>query len=100
MRGSALSEHWLKGGEGALELAEAVIDACAEKTNFKFLYEDALPLRRTDRADRQGDLRGGRRILYPPGPGEGQAVRSRSGASKSFCTCMVKTHLSLTHDPD
>ncbi len=41
----ALSEHWLKGGEGALELAEAVIDACEEKTEFKFLYEDALPLR-------------------------------------------------------
>ena len=24
----AFSEHWLKGGEGALELADAVIDAC------------------------------------------------------------------------
>ena len=31
----ALSEHWLKGGEGALELADAVIDACEEKTYFQ-----------------------------------------------------------------
>ncbi|MBZ4660208.1 MAG: formate--tetrahydrofolate ligase, partial [Desulfacinum sp.] len=34
----ALSEHWLKGGEGALELADAVIDACNEESEFKFLY--------------------------------------------------------------
>ena len=27
----AESQHWLKGGEGALELADAVIDACNEK---------------------------------------------------------------------
>src|SRR3990172_6646273 len=34
----ALSQHWLKGGEGALELADAVIDACKQKNKFKFLY--------------------------------------------------------------
>src|SRR3989339_1267282 len=35
----ALSHHWLKGGEGAIELADAVIDACNQPNNFKFLYE-------------------------------------------------------------
>ncbi|MDN5376499.1 MAG: formate--tetrahydrofolate ligase, partial [Thermacetogenium sp.] len=34
----AVSEHWLKGGEGALELADAVMDACKEEVDFKFLY--------------------------------------------------------------
>jgi hypothetical protein len=34
----ALSEHWLKGGDGALELADVVMEACKEKVNFKFLY--------------------------------------------------------------
>ena len=38
-------EHWLKGGEGARELAEAVMQACNEKNNFKFLYELNTPLR-------------------------------------------------------
>ncbi len=33
----ARSCHWEKGGEGALDLADAVIDACNQKNNFKFL---------------------------------------------------------------
>lgn len=41
----AVSYHWLKGGEGALELADAVIDACNHPTNFKFLYELSTPLK-------------------------------------------------------
>ena len=40
----AVSEHWLKGGDGALELTDAVIDACDEPNDFKFLYELDLPL--------------------------------------------------------
>src|SRR5271157_92151 len=41
----AESQHWLKGGEGALELADAVIDACNEKNDFKFLYPLEMKLR-------------------------------------------------------
>ena len=41
-----VSEHWLKGGEGAIELAEAVVQACQEKSKFKFLYELDTPLRK------------------------------------------------------
>ena len=39
----ALSEHWGKGGEGALELADAVMDACAEPNNFAPLYAPEMP---------------------------------------------------------
>jgi formate--tetrahydrofolate ligase len=42
----AVSEHWAKGGEGALELADAVIDACEEEVNFKYLYDLDTPLRK------------------------------------------------------
>ena len=41
----ALSEHWLKGGDGALELADVVMDACKDKVKLKFLYPLDLPLR-------------------------------------------------------
>ena len=41
----ALSTHWLNGGDGALELADAVHDACEEKSDFKFLYPLEMPLR-------------------------------------------------------
>lgn len=30
--------HWAKGGQGAKALAEAVLAACEERTEFKFLY--------------------------------------------------------------
>ena len=43
---AAVSQHWLKGGDGAIELAEAVIEACSETNNFKFLYDLDTPLRK------------------------------------------------------
>jgi len=33
----AISEHWAKGGQGALELADAVINACQNESGFEFL---------------------------------------------------------------
>ena len=38
------SRHWSHGGAGAVALAEAVIEACAEPCNFKFLYPLDLPI--------------------------------------------------------
>src|SRR5574344_1970825 len=35
----AVSDHWLKGGEGALDLAKAVITACDEPNKFAFLCD-------------------------------------------------------------
>ena len=42
----AVSKHWQFGGDGALEFADAVIDACKEKPKFKFLYPNDMPLRK------------------------------------------------------
>ena len=41
----AESQHWVKGGDGALEFADAVIDACNEENEFKFLYPMEMKLR-------------------------------------------------------
>ena len=41
----AESNHWRFGGEGALELAQAVVEACEEPVNVKFLYDLEMPLR-------------------------------------------------------
>ncbi|MHC4780527.1 MAG: formate--tetrahydrofolate ligase, partial [Planctomycetota bacterium] len=40
----ALSEVWEKGGEGGKELAEAVVKAAEEPSNFKLLYPDDMPI--------------------------------------------------------
>ncbi len=39
------SEAFLKGGEGALDLAEAVVEECHRPKNFKFLYEEDATLK-------------------------------------------------------
>lgn len=36
--------HWAKGGQGALELADAVVKACNKPSNFKYLYDMDLSL--------------------------------------------------------
>ena len=41
---SVLCQHWSKGGDGAVELAKKVVDLVNQKTSFKFLYEDKIPL--------------------------------------------------------
>ncbi len=95
----AVSEHWLKGGAGALELADAVIDACEDKVGFKLLYEDSVPIRqRIETIARE--VYGADGVSYSA---EAQAKAERMEKDpnmKNMATCMVKTHLSLTHDPN
>jgi formate--tetrahydrofolate ligase len=94
----AVSQHWLRGGEGALELADAVLDACNEKVNFKFLYEMDLPLR--DRVGRIArEVYGADGVSYTP-EAEAKAKRIEADARfRDYATMMVKSHLSLSHDP-
>ena len=95
---AAVSEHWLKGGAGALELADAVIDACEDNVDFKLLYKDSVPLRqRIETVARE--VYGADGVTYSP---EAQAKAERMEKDpnmQNMATCMVKTHLSLTHDP-
>ncbi|MEK6764882.1 MAG: formate--tetrahydrofolate ligase [Planctomycetota bacterium] len=94
----ALSKHWEKGGEGALELADAVIDACNEESNFKFLYELDAPLRtRIELIAKQVYGAGG--VDYSPDAlAKARAMEADPEIAK-MGTCMVKTHLSLTDNP-
>ncbi|MCJ7705750.1 MAG: formate--tetrahydrofolate ligase [Desulfobacterales bacterium] len=94
----ALSEHWQKGGDGALELADVVMEACKEKPNFKFLYPLEMPLRqRVEMVAKE--VYGADGVSWTP-EAEAKAKRFEADpALKNFNTMMVKTHLSLTYDP-
>jgi len=94
----AVSEHWAKGGEGALELADAVIDACEDTVDFKFLYEMDTPLRqRVERIAKE--VYGADGVSFSP-EAEAKAKRFESDPKfNDYTTMMVKTHLSLSHDP-
>jgi len=95
----AVSEHWLKGGEGAVELAETVIRACDEPNNFKFLYELDTPLnKRIDLIARE--VYGADGVEYSAEAADKLAKFEKDPNTATLGTCMVKTHLSLSHDPD
>lgn len=95
----ALSEHWLKGGEGAIELAEAVVHACEEENDFHCLYELDVPLR--ERIDLIAkEVYGASGVTYTDEALERAKQLEADPLSKELGTCMVKTHLSLSHDPD
>ncbi len=94
----ALSKHWEKGGDGALELADAVIDACNESNNFKFLYELDTPLRtRIELIAEQ--VYGADGVDYTPEALTKIKAMEEDPDIAKLGTCMVKTHLSLTDDP-
>jgi len=94
----ALSEHWLKGGDGALELTDAVIDACNEKVDFKFLYPLDMTLRKRVETIAK-EVYGADGVSWTP-VAEEKAKKFESNTTfKDYNTMMVKTHLSLTHDP-
>ena len=95
----AVSEHWLKGGEGAVELAEAVVAACEEENNFDHLYDLGMPLK--ERVEKIAtEIYGADGVEWSA---EAEAkinlFQNDPDASK-MGMCMVKTQLSLSHDPD
>ena len=94
----AVSKHWEKGGEGGRELAETVVDACNQKSKFKFLYELSTPLSERIRLIAT-KVYGADGVSYTPGAQEKlKAIEADAELSK-LGTCMVKTQLSLSHDP-
>ena len=94
----ALSEHWLKGGDGALELADVIMEACNEKNDFKFLYPAEMKLR--ERVDRIAKVVYGADGASWTADAEAKAKMLEADPKyNEYATMMVKTHLSLTHDP-
>ncbi len=95
---AVVSEHWLKGGEGAIELAEAVVETCEQENHFKFLYDLSLPLRkRIERIARE--VYGADGVTYTDGALEKAKRLEAESLGTHLGTCMAKTQLSLSHDP-
>ena len=94
----AVSKHWEKGGEGARELAETVVDACNQRSKFRFLYELSTPLSERIRliATR---VYGAEGVSYTSAAQEKLKAIEADAELSRLGTCMVKTHLSLSHDP-
>jgi len=94
----AVSKHWELGGDGALELADAVIDACNDKNDFKFLYPIEMKLR--DRVSIIAkEVYGADGVSWSAEAEAKAKMLEEDPKYADFATMMVKTHLSLSHDP-
>jgi len=94
----ALSKHWQYGGDGALELADAVIDACNEPNDFRYLYDLKTPLRqRIELIARE--VYGADGVEYSSEALEKAKKMEADPEMQKMGTCMVKTHLSLSDNP-
>ncbi|MGI8307412.1 formate--tetrahydrofolate ligase [Saccharopolyspora hattusasensis] len=93
----AVSNHFLEGGKGALELAEAVAAAAEEPSGFQLLYPDSADLRAKIETIAT-KVYGAAGVSYLPA-----AARALDGYEANgfgnLPVCIAKTHLSLSSDP-
>uniref|UniRef100_A0A0K0FXH1 C-1-tetrahydrofolate synthase, cytoplasmic n=1 Tax=Strongyloides venezuelensis TaxID=75913 RepID=A0A0K0FXH1_STRVS len=92
-----ISSHWAEGGKGAIKLAEAVVEACNKKSDFKFLYplDIDIPTKIEIIAK---EIYGASGISLSEIAKEKIEEYTKLGFSK-LPICMAKTQLSLSHDP-
>jgi len=111
---AVVSNHWAKGGAGARDLAEAVINICEGDSDFKFLYNLELPIEEkisiigkeiygadgielSDLARQQVGTYS--RQGYGGLPSESAPQIHFLFADIAVAVCMAKTQYSFSHDP-
>ncbi len=93
---AVVSNHWAEGGAGATELAEAVVAACAEPADFRYLYPLELPIK--DKIETIAkEIYNAAEVEYSATADKQIAVFEREGFG-NLPICMAKTHLSISHD--
>ena len=95
----AVSDHWLRGGEGALDLARAVIAACDAPNGFEYLSSLDEPLK--DRVEKLvKEVYGGDGVDFSPLALEKLAAFQADPELSKLPICCAKTQYSLSHDPN
>lgn len=95
---AVVSKVWLKGGEGGVELAEAVVKAAEKPSKFEFLYPLDWPIKKKIETIAT-KIYGADGVDYLPLAEKKIELYTRQGFDK-LPICMAKTHLSLSHDPN
>lgn len=94
----AVSDHWLKGGEGAIELAKKVIQAADETNDFHYLCDLEEPLK--DRIEKQvKEVYGGEGVDFEPLALKKIERLQANEETAHLPICIAKTQYSLSHDP-
>ena len=91
------SEAFAKGGEGAVELAEAVSEECSKKKNFGYLYDTELPLKAKIETVAT-KIYGAGSVSYSAAAEKTLADLEKRGFGK-LPVCIAKTQASLSDNP-
>jgi formate--tetrahydrofolate ligase len=94
---SAVCTHFERGGKGAVELAEAVVDAAEEPSEFEMLYGEDVSLRQKIEAIAT-EVYGADGVDYQPAAVRQLDTYEQAGFG-SLPVCIAKTHLSISSDP-
>jgi formyltetrahydrofolate synthetase len=94
---TVVNDGFMKGGDGAIQLAEAVVAAAEKPNSFKMLTPVGTPIKQQAEAIAT-------RIYGADGvdfsaQAEKDIQRMQTLGFGEYPVCMAKTHLSLTHDP-
>ncbi|MGD9028665.1 MAG: formate--tetrahydrofolate ligase, partial [Anaerolineae bacterium] len=95
---SVPTSHWTDGGEGAAELAQAVVDACEEPSDFEFLYPLDWSIKEKIEHIAK-EIYSAANVRYTE-KAESQIASYEKSGFGNLPICMAKTHLSIGHDPD
>ncbi|MBO6138046.1 MAG: formate--tetrahydrofolate ligase [Lachnospiraceae bacterium] len=93
----AFSSVWEKGGEGGLDLAGKVIEAVNKPSEFRFLYDEKLPIK--DKIDIIArEIYGADGVEYVAASNKAIAELEKLGLDK-MPVCMAKTQYSFSDEP-
>ena len=94
---AAVSNHFVEGGKGAIELAEAVIEACERPSDFRFLYPLDIPLREKIETIATR-IYGADGVDYSPQASRQLDLYEQNGFG-GLPICVAKTQYSISSDP-
>jgi formyltetrahydrofolate synthetase len=94
---AVVAKHWADGGEGAAELAEAVVRATEQPSDFRFLYDVDASIKEKIETLATA-VYGADGVDYSP-EAEAKIGLYTDLGYDHMPICMAKTHLSLSHDP-
>ncbi|TDL27475.1 C-1-tetrahydrofolate synthase [Rickenella mellea] len=94
---AVVSNHWAEGGAGAVELAKAVVAACENDSNFKFLYDLNTSIEQKISTISK-EIYGADGIELSELAQKQVDTYTRQGYG-NLPICMAKTQYSFSHDP-
>ncbi|MGZ4763010.1 MAG: formate--tetrahydrofolate ligase, partial [Ilumatobacteraceae bacterium] len=93
----AVCTHFSDGGKGAIELAQAVVEACDEPSTFTYCYPIEASLKEKIESVAK-KIYGAGNVTYTAAANT-QLARYEKNGFGGLPVCIAKTHLSISSDP-